>query len=172
MFTESLDGTKEWMISSLRRDSLKCMELVHQGTGTVTSATVRKLQIQEAMAGWRSTWPVVGGQMWPLALLTPQPHCAAGIHGSKQTLSSLLSASPSKGIWESIWITSGATPAGSLRSADLSKLSSFCHEGSYPRRRLQQNAGGSDSKLFKKSVLTRQDTSQPHLRLLQAWESW
>ena len=59
------DGTKEWMISSLRRDSLKCTELVHQRTGTVTSTTIRKLQIQEAMAGWRSTWPVAGGQMWP-----------------------------------------------------------------------------------------------------------
>ena len=41
----------------------------------------------------------------------------------------------------------------------------FCHEGSYPRRRLQQKVGGSDSKLFKNSVLNGQDASQPHLPL-------
>ena len=76
MLTESSERMKEKMISSLRRDSPKCTELVHQGKGIATSATVRKLQLQEAVAGWRSTPPVVRGQKRPPALLATELHRA------------------------------------------------------------------------------------------------
>ena len=77
-----------YRLSHQGRNSLKCTELVHQGTGTVTSATIRKLQMQEAMAGWRSLRPVARDQMWPRALLAPQLHCACWNPLQQQTLSS------------------------------------------------------------------------------------
>lgn len=60
------------MISSVRRDSPECTALVHQGKGIAASTTVRKLQLQEAVAGWRSTPPVVGARSGPQQLLAAE----------------------------------------------------------------------------------------------------